>query len=200
MTETLVVFDRNQFLLYDFKQNRSWQVGDVESDSIVIPEDSSIVMIDNEKHRTNLCQAIVTGGFNLGQASDQVLALGFDVLTKNAVESFICNILTELPALPEPRFMHQTVIAKSKTGSWSLFVVGGKNGPREWHNTVWSLDLLPYFKTGLKVTKEDGTTAALTSEWQTCTPMQNARSNFALIGLRNYLYAYGGISGTKTGD
>ncbi len=70
MTETLVIFDRNQFLLYDFKQNRSWQVGDVESDSIVIPEDSSIVMIDNEKHRTNLCQAIVTGGFNMGQASD----------------------------------------------------------------------------------------------------------------------------------
>ena len=30
--------------------------------------------------------------------------------------------------------------------------------------------------------------------------MQSARSNFALIGLRNYIYAYGGISGAKTGD
>ena len=55
MTETLVVFDRNQFVLYDFKSNSSWQVGDVENDSIVIPEDSSIIMIDNQKHRTNLC-------------------------------------------------------------------------------------------------------------------------------------------------
>ncbi len=131
----------------------------------------------------------------MGQASDQVLALGFDVVTTNAVESFICNILTELPALPEARFMHQTVIAKSKTGSWSLFVAGGKSEVRNWHNTMWSLDLLPYFKTGLKVTKEDGTTSALTSDWQTMAPMQSARSNFALLALRNYIYAYGGISG-----
>jgi len=41
-------------------------VGDVENDSIVIPEDSCIIMIDNQKHRTNLCQAIVLGGFNMG--------------------------------------------------------------------------------------------------------------------------------------
>ena len=53
MTETLVVFDKNQFLLYDFKQDKSWQVGDVESDTVTIAEDSQIVMIDNEKHRTN---------------------------------------------------------------------------------------------------------------------------------------------------
>lgn len=42
----------------------------------------------------------------MGVASDQVLALGFDAVTKNAVESYICNILNELPALPEPRYMH----------------------------------------------------------------------------------------------
>jgi hypothetical protein len=65
---------------------------------------------------------------------------------------------------------------------------------------VWCLDLLPYFKTGLKVTKEDGTTAALTSEWKTCESMQNARSNFAALALRNYIYAYGGISGAGTGQ
>lgn len=75
MTETLVIFERNQFLLHDFKQNRSWQVGDVENESIQIPEDSCIVMIDNERHRTNSCQAIVTGGFNMGSATDQVLTL-----------------------------------------------------------------------------------------------------------------------------
>lgn len=122
-------------------------------------------MVDNEKHRTNLCQAIVAGGFNMGAATDQVLALGFDVVTTNAVESYICNVLSELPPLPAARFMHQAVIAKGKTGSWTLYVVGGKSDARSWHNTVWSLDLLPYFKSGLKRTNEDGTTEALTSEW-----------------------------------
>ena len=100
MTETLIIFDRNQFLLYDFKQNKSWQVGDVENDQYSILEDSSIVMVDNAKHRTNLCQAIVTGGFNMGTASDQVLTIGFDSVTKNAVEGYICNILNELPPMP----------------------------------------------------------------------------------------------------
>ena len=70
MTETLIIFDRNQFLLYDFKQNKSWQVGGVENEQYTIPEDSSIVMVDNAKHRTNLCQAIVTGGFKMGSATD----------------------------------------------------------------------------------------------------------------------------------
>ena len=47
MTETLIVFERNQFLLYDFKEQRSWQVGDVENDNITIPEDACIVPVDN---------------------------------------------------------------------------------------------------------------------------------------------------------
>lgn len=60
--------------------------------------------------------------------------------------------------------------------------------------------MLPYFMTGLKVTKEDGTTVAMTSEWKTCESMQNARSNFAALALRNYIYAYGGISGAGSGQ
>ena len=122
-------------------------------------------MVDNEKHRTNLCQAILTGGFNVGEAQDRCFALGFDVVTKNAVEGYICNVLKELPPMPEKRFMHQALIAKGRTGSWTLFVVGGKSEPRSWHNTVWSLDLLPYFKTGVMRTKEDGTTEVVTSQW-----------------------------------
>ena len=152
MTETLIVFERNQFLLYDFKEQRSWQVGDVENDSITIPEDACIVPVDNQKHRTNLCQAIIVGGFVLGSASDQVLALGFDVVTKNAVESYICNVLSELPALPAPRFMHQAVIVRGQNNAWKLVVAGGKAHSRSWENTVWSLDLTPYFKTGLRRT------------------------------------------------
>ena len=171
MTETLIVFEKNQFLLYDFKGGKSWQVGDVESNEVSVPEDSCITMIDNEKYRTNLCQAIVTGGFKIGQAQDTVYTLGFDVITTNAVESYVCNILSELPPMPEPRYMHEAVIVKGPTGSWNLLVAGGKSHPRSWHNTVWRLDLLPYFKTGLKRTKADGTTESLTSDWQVCAPM-----------------------------
>ena len=133
MVETMIIFDKNQFLLYDLANGRSWQVGDVESE-VSIAEDSSIVMVDNEKYRTNLCQALVTGGFKLGEATAEVYTLGFDVVTKNAVEGYICNVLSELPAMPEPRYMHQAVIAKSKTGSWSLFVAGGKSSARTWHD------------------------------------------------------------------
>ena len=66
MTETMIIFERNQFLLYDFKTNKSWQVGDVENESITIPEDACITMVDNEKHRTNLMQSILTGGVVVG--------------------------------------------------------------------------------------------------------------------------------------
>ena len=100
--------------------------------------------------------------------------------------------------MPEPRYMHEAVIVKGPTGSWNLVVAGGKSHPRSWHNTVWRLDLLPYFKTGLKRTKADGTTESLTSDWQVCAPMQSARSNFAMIALRNYIYVYGGISGAES--
>jgi len=55
-------------------------------------------------------------------------------------------VLSELPPMPAVRFMHQAVIAKGKTGSYTLFVAGGKSNPRAWESTVWSLDLLPYFK------------------------------------------------------
>ena len=48
----------------------------------------------------------MTGGFKLGQPTDEVYSLGFDVVTKNDVEGYICNVLNELPPLPEPRFMH----------------------------------------------------------------------------------------------
>ena len=93
------------------------------------------------------------------------MTLGFDVVTNNAVEGYVCNVLSELPAMPEGRFMHQAVVVKGKTGSWTLVVAGGKSDARSWHNTVWSLDLLPYFRTGVKRTREDGTTEDVTSTW-----------------------------------
>ena len=57
------------------------------------------------------------------------------------------------------------------------------------------LDLSPYFRPGQVRTDEDGTTSAVQSEWVQCSPMQCARSNFAMIALNNMVYVYGGISG-----
>ena len=64
LQDTIVIFDNNQFLLYDFKTNLSWQVGDLESSQgyTTIAEDASIVRVIPGRHRTNMMQAIVTGG------------------------------------------------------------------------------------------------------------------------------------------
>ena len=53
--ETLVIFENNQFIMYDFKTDKSWQVGDIESSQgyTTIPEDASIVRVIPSKHRTN---------------------------------------------------------------------------------------------------------------------------------------------------
>lgn len=78
--ETLVVFEDNQFLLYDFKNGTSWQVGDVEGGSGYNPiaQDAAIVPVDQLTHRTEAMQAIVVGGTKGGAACKQVLALTFD--------------------------------------------------------------------------------------------------------------------------
>ena len=64
LQETLVIFENNQFLMYDFKTNRSWQVGDLESSQgyTTVAEDASIVRVIPGRHRTNAMQAIVSGG------------------------------------------------------------------------------------------------------------------------------------------
>ena len=77
LTETLIVFAKNQFLLYDFKKNASWQVGDVEG-GININDASSTVMVDPQKHRTNQFMAITSGGSLYGMTSNNVYGLVFD--------------------------------------------------------------------------------------------------------------------------
>lgn len=174
-------------------------MGDLESQTYTIAENSSIVPVDNQKYRTNLCQAIVSGGFVMGSPVANVLALNFDVVTKNAVESYVCNVVNELPSLPFARYMHQSVIIKGKTGSWTLFVAGGKRDARSWIPDVQCLDLLPYFRTGIVKTTDQGRTEAVQSQWKDCAPMSAPRANFALIALKNMIYAYGGISGSDSG-
>ena len=46
MTEMLLIFRENTFLMYDFSKNSSWQVGDCESKHFMVDEDAHIVMVD----------------------------------------------------------------------------------------------------------------------------------------------------------
>lgn len=52
--------------------------------------------------------------------------------------------------------MHQAAIVRGKSGSWHLLIVGGKAAANSWLNSVETLDLLPYFKSGLMKKNEDG--------------------------------------------
>ena len=62
MTEALIMFTKNQFLLYDFTKSSKWLVGDYDNSTLTVDEDASIVMVDPQLHQTNQMQAIATGG------------------------------------------------------------------------------------------------------------------------------------------
>ena len=113
MTETLIVFAKNQFLLYDFKKNASWQVGDVEG-GVNINDASSTVMVDPQKHRTNQFMAITSGGSLYGMTSNSVYGLVFDQVKQNAVDNFICTAVSYLPQMITGRYFHQSAIIRGK--------------------------------------------------------------------------------------
>ena len=113
-----------------------------------------------------MMQAIVTGGIRQSAPSRQVLGLAFDLVKVNAVDNYVCSLVGYLPELTSDRYMHQSAIVKGKTGSWNLLIVGGKNSNRKWLQTVETLDLLPYFKTGVMKKNADGTVEKMTSSWQ----------------------------------
>ena len=46
MTEALIIFVKNQFLLLDFTKSTGWQVGDYDSSTLIVDEDASLVMVD----------------------------------------------------------------------------------------------------------------------------------------------------------
>ena len=160
-----------------------------------IAEDASVVRVIPGRHRTNIMQSIVTGGIRQGSPSRQVLALAFDLVKQNAVDNYICSLVGYLPELTSDRYMHQSAIVRGKSGSWNLLIMGGKDSNRSWLKSVETLDLLPYFKTGVMKKNEDGTVEKMTSTWKNCQDMKSARANFAMIALQNFVYVYGGISG-----
>ena len=56
LRETLVVFENNQFVIYDFMSGSSWNIGDVETGKggyFTIAENSSIAQVIPGKHKTN---------------------------------------------------------------------------------------------------------------------------------------------------
>ena len=89
--------------------------------------------------------------------------------------------------------MHQACIIKVGA-AWTLFVAGGKT-KEQWLNSVEMLDLTPYLKKGLKVKDSDGMLKPLTSQWRNGPPMMSKRANFALVAVKDAVYAIGGIEG-----
>ena len=89
--------------------------------------------------------------------------------------------------------MHQSCIIKVGQ-AWTLFVAGGKTR-EEWLNSTEMLDLTPYLRTGVKVKNSEGILVPMTSEWRSGPPMLNRRANFALVPMKDAIYAIGGIEG-----
>ena len=71
-------------------------------------------------------------------------------------------------------------------------VAGGKTKDN-WLKTADLLDLSPYLKKGLTVRDKNGMLVPLTSQWRSASPMCSPRANFAMIALKDYVYAIGGI-------
>ena len=46
MTESLIMFIKNKFLLLDFTKNTNWKVGDYDNSTLIVDEDASLVMVD----------------------------------------------------------------------------------------------------------------------------------------------------------
>ena len=115
-------------------------------------------------------------------------------------DHYICTTEQTIQPLRAARYMHQSAIIKGKNNSWSLLVAGGKSGSRSWLNSVEILDLAPYFKPSQQATDSQGNSTTAHSAWKQCASMQHARSNFAMIAMSDYVYVFGGISGSGDGD
>ena len=78
LTETLIVFRGAEFLLNDLTKKSGWKVGKCDNKVLTVDEDASIVMVDPQKHQTNACQAIATGGCkDFSTPGNLVLSLDF---------------------------------------------------------------------------------------------------------------------------
>ena len=78
-------------------------------------------------------------------------------------------------------------------------LINSERNEESWLNTVEILDLLPYFKQQVMSTGTDGIVKQKESQWKEVAPMLSARSNFALLALKDFVYVYGGISGKGSG-
>ena len=78
LTEALLIFMGKQFLFLDPTKKSGWNLGICDNQFLTVNEDASIVMVDPQKHQTNSCQAIATGGCkDICLASNLVLSLNF---------------------------------------------------------------------------------------------------------------------------
>ena len=199
ITDTVLIFRKDTFFMYDFNSKSGWQIGDITEASLrdTVRDNSSVVAVIPEEHKTNEMQAIVSGGWEptIRSGSQDTFSLSFQSEFVNTVKNYMCTANKELPPMLFNRYMHQSVIVKGKTGAFTLIAIGGKTDVNNWTNSVEQLILTPYFRTGMTTKDESGKLVALTSEWTRCADMSSARSNFAVLNFRNTVYVFGGIQG-----
>lgn len=142
--------------------------------------------------------ALAVGGMRFGQAQDSCLGLQFNLNEQNLVQYFSASVVSILPSLTTARYLHQAVILRTNN-AWTLFVAGGKN-KQNWLASTEKLDLTPYFKKGLTVRNKEGIVESLQSTWVQTAPMLSARANFAMVAIKDSVYAIGGIAGRQSAE
>ena len=65
-SDTLMIFKEYEFFIYDFKGKTGWQLGDFNDARYTVADNSVVLMIDPQSHRTNEFQAISVGGYRAG--------------------------------------------------------------------------------------------------------------------------------------
>lgn len=193
--ELVIAFKDEEFLVFDCKR-QNWQLGDFNDTTVVVPEHAAVVAL--EPTQTVDFHMIAVGGLKFGRAQSSCLGIQFYLNMQNLVEYFSCNVVSTMPELRTARFMHQAALVKVGH-AWTLFVAGGKTKD-DWLNSTELLDLSPYFKKGLTVRDAEGIVKPLTTDWRQGAPMLAARANFALIAIKDQVYALGGIEGRDSNE
>lgn len=203
-----LIFIGGQFCYFDLV-TRKWDIGDCFSkhgghsadafshsdfdDTLVIPDSASVISLDASVNWADHVPCIVSGGVaGGGLISEKVFGLNFIKSEVNGMRVLEGNKVYSFPDLPSPRFLHQSVAARVHGNSY-LYVIGGKQSPLmpNAENTVFKLRIHDMISKTPEKTKEED------KKWIACAPMLNERSLFATCVVDKFIYAYGGISGSK---
>lgn len=200
----MFVFMGTDFLFLDFQKD-TWNMGDVQSvegmSQFYVPQNSSIVRVDQDKHACTHSNLFITGGTSpTGDLLNIGMGLKFE-LKQGEMEqdtAFQLDLVYSDPVLNMPfqRMMHESCFVKNSKNQPRLLVMGGKIGKHlstcAYTDSVLAFDMMFVFQPWLEQKVEGGSRTT----WQTCKQMKSRRANFCHIVLDNLVYVFGGFSGS----